>query len=81
MTDWQPIETAPKDGRTLILSDGKSVFPGFWHDPDEFDSAMGAAFETEPGWYHVSEVEDWQKRESGPSTATHWMPLPEPPGA
>lgn len=31
MMTWQPIETAPKDGRSIILAGAHSVFSGFWH--------------------------------------------------
>ena len=27
---WQPIETAPKDGRQILLTDGKHVSQGWW---------------------------------------------------
>ena len=29
---WRPIETAPKDGSTILLGDIGGVEPGFWHD-------------------------------------------------
>lgn len=28
--DWQPIETAPRDGARILVSDGKSVTEGYW---------------------------------------------------
>ena len=65
--NWQPIETAPKDGRTILLaggflSDGRpSVRTGYWHDGKRlkawFDTALGRCA----------------------MKPTHWMPLPDPP--
>ena len=64
MMDWQPIETAPKDGYEIltygVCDEG---FPfmwvsGWWTFPD------GTGHWT--GWHDDSWI-------------THWMPLPEPP--
>ena len=64
MSEWQPIETAPKGGELVLLSDvgwphatrrgGAPVKVGGWWD--ERWNIFGAS---------------WKP--------THWMPLPEPP--
>lgn len=87
--EWKDIETAPKDG-TYILAfepgDDRSGKPHIaivqWHlptwlyyEPDEMDSDLyrkvikpiGSGF--------------WEGGPWSPWRATHWMPLPEPPGA
>lgn len=67
MSEWQPIETAPKDGTTidLWLQAGERIADARWNRDawrfwcqDEFESM------------------DWIKIVG---RATHWMPLPEPP--
>lgn len=66
MTDWQPIETAPKDGEdTILFWDGKVVV-GFFLD----NSRTARPWK---GWrLHAGSA--WP-----PGYPTHWMPLPEPP--
>ena len=80
---WQPIETAPKDGRTLLLGRfnecgnwrtmrGEWMSQGYideyWEDPD-----VG-----EPGWFETS-VEADETPNCWPTSPTHWMPLPSSP--
>lgn len=65
MSDWQPIDTAPKDGTLILMADGGSVLCGLWS-------------KDESGWVDGSrdrngELVTWD--------ATHWMPLPAPPEA
>ena len=38
MTEWKPIETAPRDGTILLITDGilfASAIPYDYHEPDE----------------------------------------------
>lgn len=84
---WRPIETAPKDGTTVMLA-ARRYKPRIWvsyTDPDAFkkDGDLGA--------YSVlvarfSTWDDCWRQLSGEFVVgmswcnpTHWMPLPEPP--
>ena len=67
---WQPIETAPMDGTTILLglpvcgnlwAEDRRVYEGRWH-------------EREGTWTSINGFILF-------SVATHWMPLPEPPSA
>jgi hypothetical protein len=80
MTEWQPIETAPKDGTNiLIATTGNLIRAGIYRS--EVPSVCEAHWQN--GWYE-EKVSGWQlancDEEYGCLTeATHWMPLPEPP--
>lgn len=64
---WQLIETAPKDGRLILVSGrGWGAF-GNWHVDRWY---------TQWAWQGARPLVDG-KRSVDP---THWMPLPEPPG-
>jgi hypothetical protein len=66
---WQPIETAPKDGSTVILwfSDGSFLNIGRYRPR--------GAVRKHPhcGWVTAWDFDPFIKQPS------HWMPLPEPP--
>lgn len=84
--DWQPIETAPKDGTVVDL--WVSEYEGWpeggserlakcmwvedpYGDGDEFDQS---------GWYQsYAEIESFGNKVDKRARVTHWMPLPEPP--
>lgn len=61
---WQPIETAPKDGRFVLVylsgREGDCPMTAYWDDRGHgwTDNARGTLTNLE---------------------ATHWQPLPEPP--
>ena len=67
MTDWRPIETAPKDGKVIVCTHPSKTIEyrpraAFWY------VARGTGAE---GWKSVSN-HAWLN-------PTHWMPLPAPP--
>jgi hypothetical protein len=73
-TGWQPIETAPKDKKWLLLhGDGtgfmKCTFIGYWGTVNTIDPLK---FPNEATWRQIFG--------GTPATPTHWQPLPAPPG-
>ena len=74
MSEWQPIETAPKDKRILLY---RPTAPEWWmvmggrYDSDEY------AKNPKPYW----STYNWRlgKTEQRQNAPTRWMPLPEPP--
>jgi len=64
--DWQPIETAPKDGTRVLLVEAEQptgVSTGWW---------------TMAGWRDFGDIGCSGLADYSP---THWMPLPAPPRA
>jgi hypothetical protein len=81
-TKWQPIETAPRTGRTLLLGYpnrlGKwRTVRGQWFTNEEIGEwENGDDFRA--GWYETSEEND-EPPNCWLISPTHWMPLPAPP--
>ena len=81
---WRPIETAPKDGRALLLGYANShgrwrTLRGQWMSQEFIDENWEYPETGEPGWFETSVENDdvpncWHTR------PTHWMPLPAAPG-
>lgn len=72
--EWQPIETAPMDGTSVLLTAGKAVWQGHYianRPPGEPPYRWN---EYGPRWTRsgLAEIGFFP---------THWMPLPEPPPA
>lgn len=63
MSDWQPIETAPKNQRVIIQAN---------HDATD-ECAMGWWDEIDGNWYYSPQghIVQWKP--------THWQPIPAPP--
>jgi hypothetical protein len=76
MSDWQPIETAPKDGtRIIAVVAGYHICVGVWVNKAwcYFDASD---FFSEGMWERYQR----ERAEAGASwEPTHWMPLPAPP--
>ena len=73
MSEWQPIETAPRDtykvtGPTLILA----------HDTKKW-IRFGKWYVQEGCWYYSGTSERSQYAQIKGDAPTHWMPLPQCP--
>lgn len=75
MAEWQPIETAPKDGLQYILvTAGRGVWVAHWcpvaPSGYRFDQPWRSVMLNH---YHIAPTARYLP-------PTHWMPLPPPPG-
>ncbi len=70
MSEWQPIETAPKDGRTIIvyrsIAGWDVLGTAYWVNIRGIDGWISNGFSEPPG-------------NLGLGHPTHWQPLPLPP--
>jgi hypothetical protein len=66
--EWRPIETAPRDGRSIILASADKVTFGKWLDNNQTRWPR-------EGW--ITPDGQWGPKATKP--ATHWRPLPPPP--
>ena len=64
MMTWQPIESAPRNGDHILVSDGTLIFLAYSYTKADVwrDSWNGSGMTNDHDF-----------------TPTHWMPLPEPP--
>ncbi len=72
MSEWKPIESAPRDrcSRLVYVPINKCIYCVSWVEPyDAIDAEVNPA-----GWYVFGA--GFSRLNSEP---THWMPLPEPP--
>jgi hypothetical protein len=64
MIEWQPIETAPKDGLTdILMFQNGGIYMATW-------CPLGPSQKPRFGWVSNTGYQ---------LEPTHWMPLPEPP--
>lgn len=73
MSEWQPIDSAPRDGTLILVSNGEDVgVAGFVNNRFCWAKGAGWAWEGDGDYGGLADC-DW--------TLTHWQPLPEPPHA
>lgn len=65
--NWQPIETAPKNGTKILVA-----WINQWKTGPHIEVCETGE---EGGWFYSYDGDQPQ------SDPTHWMPLPEPPTA
>ena len=75
--EWQPIETAPKDGTWVLCY-------GLAHDEDASEPRIFTAVWT--NWRNGKKLKNWWWQFAwfdggyyGECEPTHWMPIPAPP--
>lgn len=64
MSKWQPIETAPKDGRRIIIG---------------YDDVVAIVKWEGSGWCENDYDNLWHGPDMFFGGPTHWQPLPPPP--
>lgn len=84
--EWKPIETAPRDGTTVLLRTHSGDICSAWFAPGEWsnDTPISPAEYSGDCWVCCDDrfqIEAIDMGEHGfdDGEAGHWMPLPKPP--
>lgn len=77
LSGWQPIETAPRDGTPILVSN--TARGGVWIASYSQRRAEGL-FPENP-WASKMLNLWWHEHQYASTLPTVWMPLPPPPGA
>ena len=82
---WLPIESAPRDGRKLLMIEGDRIqvcYPKLFPRPidDENRHLKPSDWPSKPGdlWEYFRD-DEWAKGHTWAMRPTHWRPLPPPP--
>jgi hypothetical protein len=85
MSEWQPIETAPKDGTIILLADDHTVAAGFYWAGNKRQYTGFQDLIDDPKFCWLVLDSDVNReplnayKSGGFNGITHWMPLPSPP--
>ena len=85
MSEWQDISTAPKDGTVVdlwvnnpaLIARGQRVTDAFWIEGRWLELYQG---EFDDADIFIAGIGPCDEVETPICKATHWMPLPTPPG-
>lgn len=75
MSEWQPIETAPKDGTRILVAGNGRVDIAHWEK--DVSEVLVAAYPN-PYWQECDNS-SWFLLGEKWFEPTHWMALPNPP--
>lgn len=70
--EWQPIDTAPKDGTPVLLAFGGITVLGWWEGESRYPWRIVDEFE-------VDDSDRAYINAAMGHVVSHWMPLPPPP--
>lgn len=80
MSEWQPIETAPRDGRKLLMTDGENIhvcYPKMFPRPLHPETDLNVSMAGDRWEYFRDNVN--APGHTWSMCPTHWMPLPPLP--
>jgi hypothetical protein len=78
--NWEPIETAPKDGTKILLVQDETVGVGRWEDTScEVRELVEDTGKRQVYEWVLKVSGYWEAENDGLYSPTHWMPLPTPP--
>lgn len=66
--EWQPIETAPRDGTRVLVRNDRGVFAASWFTEDECEDAHFDGWFIDDGKFNLRTIRG--------NAVTHWLPIP-----
>lgn len=73
MSEWQPIETAPKDGAAVLVTNGGGVWIA------KHKAVYQSGYKPDNPWFCLMLNKDHIPPKLRRGCPTHWMPLPSLP--
>lgn len=71
--EWQPIETAPRDGTAILVTNGKGVWIA------KHKAVYQSGYVPDNAWFCLMLNRDYIPARFRRGYPTHWMPLPAAP--